>query len=131
MQTDISPAKVKAAWAVALVVDALQVGLGVTTGGMSTWVDAPLDIVTMLVLWRLVGWHWVFLPSFALEFLPYVEFAPTWTMAVLVATRGAQGVTPFSTGTPTDGSSPAPGEKPPPKVVEAVVLPPEDEGRKP
>ncbi len=127
MKTDTSPGKVKAAWAVALVVDAAQVGLGAASGGMSSWVDAPLDIVTMVVLWRLVGWHWVFLPSFALEFLPYVEFAPTWTMAVLVATRGSQGVTPFSSGPSPDApAGPGSGEKPPPKVVEAVVLPPEE-----
>jgi hypothetical protein len=123
MEPGTSPARVRAAWAVALVTDAIQVGLGATTGGLSTWLDAPLDILAMVVLWRLVGWHWVFLPSFALEFLPYVEFAPTWTLAVLVATRGAQGVTPFAAppAPPPEG-----GEKAPPKVVEAVVLPPEE-----
>jgi hypothetical protein len=125
MDPGTSPNRVKAAWAVALVTDAIQVGLGATTGGLSSWVDAPLDIVVMVILWRLVGWHWVFLPSFALEFLPYVEFAPTWTLAVLVATRGAQGVTPFGAppaGPPGTGG----GEKPPPRVVEAVVVPPEE-----
>jgi hypothetical protein len=120
MRPELTSTRVKAAWVVALAVDALQLGLGATTGGFSSFVDAPLDIVTMIILWRLVGWHWVLLPSFALEFLPFVEFAPTWTLAVLVVTRGSQGVVPSPGGAPAE-----PGEKPPPKVVEAVVIEPE------
>lgn len=126
MAPGISPARVRAAWAVALVTDAVQVGLGAASGGVSSWLDAPLDILAMVVLWRLVGWHWVFLPSFALEFLPYVEFAPTWTLAVLVATRGAQGVTPFAAPPGPGPAGPDEAAKAPPKVVEAIVLPPEE-----
>ena len=83
-----SPARRRAAWILALAVDALQVGLLPVTGTLSTWLNAPLDLATMAVLWRLLGWHWAFLPSVAVELLPYVEVVPSWTLAVWLATRG-------------------------------------------
>ena len=39
------------------------------------------------VLTWLVGWHFSFLPSFAVKVLPVVDLAPTWTIAVFLATR--------------------------------------------
>ena len=44
--------------------------------------------VAALVLWRLLGWHWVLIPSFVVELLPVAELAPTWTAAVWWMTRG-------------------------------------------
>jgi hypothetical protein len=37
---------------------------------------------------HLLGWHWAFLPSFVAKVVPDVDLVPTWTVAVLVATRG-------------------------------------------
>ncbi len=86
-----TPRRVRAAWIVALLADAVQVVLIPFTASLSTWTDKPLDVVVMLVLWRLLGWHWVLLPSFVVELLPYVDVTPTWTLAVWLATRqGAQ-----------------------------------------
>jgi len=42
----------------------------------------------MAVLVSLVGFHWAFLPSFVTKMLPFVDLAPTWTMALIIATRG-------------------------------------------
>jgi hypothetical protein len=79
--------RVRAAWIVALLTDAIQIGLLPFTATLSTWIDKPLDVLVMVVLWRLLGWHLLLLPSFALEMLPYVEVAPTWTLAVWLMTR--------------------------------------------
>jgi hypothetical protein len=55
-------------------------------GAASPWNDA-LDLVVGLVLVRLIGWHWAFLPAFLGELVPGLDLVPTWTAAVLFATR--------------------------------------------
>lgn len=75
------------AWLVAILVDALQLGLFPITGTLSTWVGTPLDILAMFLLWRLLGWHWALAPTFLFEFLPFVELAPTWTLATWIIVR--------------------------------------------
>jgi hypothetical protein len=82
----------RAAWIIALVVDAIQIGLISTTGPFSFLIDIPLDLVAMAILWRLLGWHWVLLPTFVIEFLPIAELAPSWTLAVWIITRRQQGL---------------------------------------
>lgn len=82
-----TPSRVRAAWIIALLADATQIVLLPFTATLSTWGDKPLDVVVMLALWRLLGWHWVLLPSFLVELFPYVDVAPTWTLAVWLATR--------------------------------------------
>jgi hypothetical protein len=52
------------------------------------FLEGAVDLVTMGVLWFVVGFHWAFLPSFVTKFLPFVDLAPTWTLAVFLATRG-------------------------------------------
>ena len=84
----LSSRRIAVAWGVALAVDGLQLFFAATTGGMSMLVDKGLDLVAALVLWRLLGWHWVLIPSFVVELLPVAERAPTWTAAVWWMTRG-------------------------------------------
>ena len=79
--------RIQLAWIVAVLVDALQIGLLPVTGGFSLWLDKPLDVVAMVLLWRLLGWHWALVPSFIFEFLPIAELAPTWTLATLIIVR--------------------------------------------
>ena len=86
MKPDLTPARIRAAWIIALAVDALQIGLFPLSGGLSTWIDKPLDLVAMVVMWRLLGWSWAFLPTFLVELLPFVELVPTWTAAVWIVT---------------------------------------------
>jgi hypothetical protein len=87
MSPPLSKARLRTAWIVAVAVDAIQIPVEAT--GLLGWiVGVGLDVVTMIVLWSLVGFHWAFLPSFLTEWIPYLDYAPLWTLAVLIATRG-------------------------------------------
>ena len=54
--------------------------------------DEALDVLAAAVTWRLLGFHPLLLPTFAIEFLPLVDMLPTWTacVALVVATRRAR-----------------------------------------
>ena len=45
--------------------------------------DDVLDVAMAAILVRLLGWHWEFLPAFAVELIPGVDLVPSWTFAVL------------------------------------------------
>lgn len=79
----------RTALAIAILADALQiVFFPLFVEGAGSPLDDLLDIAIAWVLIRLLGWHWAFLPSFVAKVLPGVDLVPTWTVAVLVATRG-------------------------------------------
>ena len=67
--------------------DAIQFPL---TAGMLFGATAPLlagadvviDVLAMILTTRLLGFHWVLLPSFLLEAVPGLDLAPTWTGCV-------------------------------------------------
>lgn len=83
----LSKTRIRVAWAIALAVDAIQVPAAAS--GPAGWLlGAGLDLVTMGVMWALVGFHWAFLPSFITEAVPWLNLAPLWTLAVALATRG-------------------------------------------
>jgi hypothetical protein len=87
---DKSRGRVLAARIIAVVADAVQLGLlPLFAGGAPAGFDAVLDVVVGVAMIALVGWHWAFLPAFALEIVPVVDLAPTWTIAVFLATRHA------------------------------------------
>ncbi|MDB6027082.1 MAG: hypothetical protein JWM68_3305 [Verrucomicrobiales bacterium] len=73
-----------AAIAIAVVADVIQF-----SAGPLGWFffDAGVDIVVMLIMFRLIGFHWLLLPTFALEFIPGVGMLPTWTGCVLLVVR--------------------------------------------
>ncbi|HME36272.1 MAG TPA: hypothetical protein VKF84_13635 [Candidatus Sulfotelmatobacter sp.] len=76
------------AWMVAIGADALQ--LAVTplfAEGALSPADAVLDALVAVVLVRLLGWHWAFLPTLMVEALPGADLFPTWTAAVFFVTR--------------------------------------------
>lgn len=77
------------AWAIALAADALQIALFplFAEGGASP-ADSALDIVVGLLLVKLLGWHWAFLPTLGAELIPGLDLFPTWTAAVYFVTRG-------------------------------------------
>ena len=76
------------AWVVAIVTDALQIGVMplFAPGGMSP-ADSVLDAVTAVILVKLIGWHWAFLPSFFAELVPGMDLFPTWTAAMFYVTH--------------------------------------------
>jgi hypothetical protein len=55
--------------------------------GFASPFDAALDVIVAILLTLLVGWHIAFIPSFIIKALPFADIAPTWTVAVLFATR--------------------------------------------
>jgi hypothetical protein len=71
---------------IALAVDALQIGILPLLFPGSPWNNA-IDLVTGVVMVRLLGWHIAFLPTFITELIPFVDLFPTWTVAVLYVTR--------------------------------------------
>lgn len=67
----------------AILADAVQIAIFPLFGeGALSPVDDVLDVAVALVLYRLIGWHWEFLPSFIGEILPGVDLVPFWTLAV-------------------------------------------------
>ena len=80
---------IRLAYAVAVATDALQFVAGPL--GFAAF-DEVLDIVAMVLTWRLLGFHPLLLPTFAIEFLPVTDLVPTWTgcVALVIALRKRQ-----------------------------------------
>src|SRR5262245_48934920 len=75
------------AWLVAIAADAIQiVGLPFFVEGVLSPVDTLLDVVVAVILTRLLGWHWSFLPGLVSELIPGLDLFPTWTAAVFYVT---------------------------------------------
>ena len=87
----LTPGRTRLAYAVAVATDVLQFMAGPVGW---TLADELLDVVTMIVMWRILGFHPLLLPTFALEFLPIADMLPTWTgcVALVVALRKKQQV---------------------------------------
>lgn len=87
MKETLTPRQIWLARVIAVAADALQIAVFPAIG-WAVPVNVAIDVVVALILIKLVGWHIAFLPSFAVEVLPVAELAPTWTVAVLLATAG-------------------------------------------
>lgn len=73
---------------VAMLADAVQIGLfPIFMEGLLSPVNAAVDVGVAVLLSLLVGWHIAFLPGFVIEQIPFANLAPTWTLAVMLATR--------------------------------------------
>ena len=81
------------AWLVAMAADAIQIaGFPIFVEGGLSPIDSLLDLVVGVILIRLLGWHWAFLPTLAAELVPGMDLFPTWTVAVFFVTRGGAGI---------------------------------------
>jgi hypothetical protein len=88
MKANVSRPAVAAAFIVAICADAVEWGLlPFFAEGFASPGDDILDVVTCIILTMLLGWHLAFLPSFAVKLIPVADFAPTWTLAVFIASR--------------------------------------------
>ena len=80
--------QMKVARAAAFVADALQIAVfPLFSEGFLSPANMALDCFVAALLTWLVGFHVAFLPSFLVEDVPVLNLAPTWTLAVLLATR--------------------------------------------
>ena len=106
---ELTPGRVRAARILGMAADFLQIGLLplFSPGWLSPLNDA-LDVVIAIAMIALVGWHWSFLPAFLAELVPVFDLVPSWTAAVLIATRNAPGA-PL----PLPVAGEAPGDPPP------------------
>jgi hypothetical protein len=82
----ITPARVRMAYAVGIGTDVLQFALG-PFGWAGA--DEVLDVIAAALTWRILGFHPLLLPTFAIEFIPGIDILPTWTgcVAAVVALR--------------------------------------------
>ena len=110
------------AFAIAGIADVLQLPI---TAGEATGVfaipgevaDFVVDCVVMIVTTRLLGFHWMLLPTLLLEIIPGVDLLPTWTGCVgyVVWLRKKKQMPPEAAGPVIDipevkiSSSPSPG----------------------
>jgi len=79
----IKSREVRLAWLVALAADAIQIfGLPFFSEGALSPVDDALDMIVAVVLVKLLGWNWAFLPTLLAELVPGLDLFPTWTAAV-------------------------------------------------
>ena len=82
------------ALAVAVAADGLQLLLGPLGW---TFGDQLIDVIAMLLVGWLIGFHWLLLPSFVLELIPVADEFPTWTacvFAVVALRRHGERTTP-------------------------------------
>ena len=92
MAIELTYGRVRAARILGMTADFVQIGLlpFFSPGWLSPLNDA-LDVVVAIAMIALVGWHWAFAPAFLAELVPVFDLVPTWTAAVLIATRNAPG----------------------------------------
>ena len=88
-QPVLMPSRIRLAYAVALATDIIQLALGPFGWAFA---DEILDTIAAVVIWRLLGFHPLLLPTFVLELLPVADLLPTWTgcVAIVVALRRKQ-----------------------------------------
>ena len=86
---------IRIARAVAIIADALQLVLfPFFVEGFTSALNDALDVVVCVILVRLIGWNPLFLPTIVVELLPFGNLAPTWTIALFIATRSRQTALP-------------------------------------
>ena len=112
----LTPRRIWIARGLAVLVDLAQVAL---LPAELTPLNNGVDVGTAVALVGLLGWHWAFLPTFLAELVPFVDLVPTWTLSVLIATRGRMAPTP-----PVVTVEPPRSETPPPPPP---ALPPADQ----
>jgi len=72
--------RIVVALAGAVVADGLQFLLGPFGW---TFGDQMIDVVAMVLTGWAIGFHWLLLPTFAIELVPVLDEVPTWTACVI------------------------------------------------
>lgn len=85
----INRSTVIGAFIIAMAADLIEAAFWfVFAEGFASPLNDVMDVMVGIVLTFMLGWHLAFLPSFMIKIVPVVDVAPTWTIAVLIATRG-------------------------------------------
>jgi len=83
----------------AVAADALQFALG-----PAGWVGAAqvIDVIAAILTMATIGFHFLLLPTFVVEFFPLLDMAPTWTGCVIavIALRKRGGAPPEASAPP-------------------------------
>jgi hypothetical protein len=89
----LTPGRVRLAYAVAVATDALQFLLG-PIGWAGA--DEILDLAAAALMWGVLGFHPLLLPTFLVELLPVADMLPTWTgcVALVIGLRRRQQIDP-------------------------------------
>lgn len=89
----LTPARVRLAYAIAVGTDIAQFVMGPLGWVL---VDEVLDVAAAAAISRVLGFHYLLLPTFVVEFLPVVDMLPTWTActALVIAMRKRQQIRP-------------------------------------
>jgi len=88
LSVKLTPIRIWLARGLAVAADAIQLGLfPLFAEGAASPINDGLDVMMAIVLTLLIGWHMAFIPTFFIELIPFGDLAPTWTVAVLIATR--------------------------------------------
>ena len=85
--------RVRLAYAIAVTTDVLQFVLG-PIGWAGA--DEILDVTATALVWRVLGFHPLLLPTFLIELLPISDMLPSWTgcVALVIAMRRRQQMGP-------------------------------------
>ena len=79
----------------AVLIDCIQLGFfPLFAPGFFSIAEDLVDSIAFVLFWRLIGWHWALLPGFVFKLVPFVDLAPTWTLAVWVAARSKNNSAP-------------------------------------
>jgi len=114
----------KAAMTVAIIADAVQIGLAPVFGpGMILPFDDILDVIAIILLVAICGWRWQFAVAFVLELVPGLDLFPTWSAFVLSFPTAEEGVEgqPLHAERVQSEPSPRPAPRHP---IETSALPP-------
>ena len=96
----LTPGRIRLAYTIAVTTDALQFVLG-PVGWAGA--DEALDVAAAALMWRVLGFHPLLLPTFLVELLPMADMLPTWTgcVALVIGLRRRQQI-----GRPPPGPGP-------------------------
>ena len=85
----LTKSRIRLAYAVAVTADALALLLGPLGW---TFADEIIDVAAMILTIKAIGFHPLLLPTFLVEFIPFVDMLPTWTacVALVVSLRKKQ-----------------------------------------
>jgi hypothetical protein len=109
-----TPRRVLVARLIAILADFVQIVLLPASETFLFPLNEAMDVVIALAMIALLGWHWAFLPAFLAELIPFFDLVPTWTAAVLIATRQEPArPAPEAPAALPPGSGPRPAMPPP------------------